>query len=203
VDPTGERQEYSDGKNQGKTNKAIRNNTKKKQARYKAQSKIQKRNDGNKHRSKTQKTAKPVHGKTLTKGKMPPPPPEYDPRTYRNDPKRGPQLELPDGTVWRPHAENEGHWPHWDVYPDAQTHKHKRYPKDSLKPRPGAKGLKPGESWENPNTTNDEWTPPAFPPEGTSGAGLNEIGRANLGWMIEEFLEVLPSGGRDGFPDTR
>ncbi len=72
-------------------------------------------------------------------------PPDWKPDWPTGEDSRGPYSQNPDsGEKWYPHPEDERHHDHYD------SDKGKRYPKDSVKPRPGQKKPKPGQSWKDP-----------------------------------------------------
>jgi hypothetical protein len=95
--------------------------------------------------------------------KFPPPPPGYDPKTWKqgrwwnnkyflNDPK---------GNTYTVHPEDGDHWPHWDIQ-DGDGNNLGRWPPNSLKPREGQKKLREDQSVSDPNGDAPPWTPDPF-----------------------------------------
>jgi RHS repeat-associated protein len=73
-------------------------------------------------------------------------PPGWNPSWPNGTDNRGPYTQDPaTGDKWYPHPEDNSHWPHYDK-DDNKT----RFPKDSVKPRPGQQKCKPGQSFTDP-----------------------------------------------------
>jgi RHS repeat-associated protein len=98
----------------------------------------------------------------LYTGQYPPPPPGYDPTTWkygRYDNGRY-WVRSPSGKFWVAHPEDEGHWRHWDVK-DSDSKKQTRWPDNSRKPWPNQRRpTEPGQSATDPNGSAPEWNPP-------------------------------------------
>jgi len=100
----------------------------------------------------------------LFEGQLPPPPPGYNPSTWRTgqwDSGRW-LLESPDGRMYTAHPEDKAHWRHWDEQGPGGKDEG-RWPPNSLKPRPNQKKLKPTQCPTDPSGDEPAWTPPTDP----------------------------------------
>ena len=93
----------------------------------------------------------------LAIGDLPPPPPGYDPSTwrqgYRDDTGRW-FVTDPEGKTYTSHPEDTGHWRHWDDDDDNRT------PPNSKKPWPSQKRKpKPDQCATDPNGDAPPWKP--------------------------------------------
>ncbi len=90
----------------------------------------------------------------LAIGDMPPAPPGWDPDTWSRvlyDDGRW-ALRDPSGRLYFPHAEDPGHWRHWDLPGSGDDDPPTRLPPNSLKPWPGRKrGFKKNQCPTDPN----------------------------------------------------
>ncbi|HSE15991.1 MAG TPA: RHS repeat-associated core domain-containing protein [Pyrinomonadaceae bacterium] len=76
-------------------------------------------------------------------------PPGWNPSWPTGEDGRGPYTQDPNsGRKYYPHPEDGRHWDHYDY--DDDKGKPKRYPPDSIKPRPGQKKPKPGQCDKDP-----------------------------------------------------
>jgi hypothetical protein len=98
-------------------------------------------------------------------GKFPPPPPGYDPKTWKQGqwPNGRIWLEDPEGNKYTLHPEDDGHWRHWDKQDGGGKGKG-RLPPNSFKLRPGEKTLKENQSLSDPNGDAPPWTPSPYVP---------------------------------------
>lgn len=99
-------------------------------------------------------------------GKFPPPPPGYDPSTWKqgqwpNNNKY--YLQDPEGNTYTVHPEDGTHWRHWDKQ-DKDGNGDGRWPPNSLKPRAGQKRLNEDQSLADPNGDASPWSPNAYIP---------------------------------------
>lgn len=96
--------------------------------------------------------------------KNPAPPPGYDANTWKegrfSDGKK--YIEDPEGNRYVLHAEDGGHWRHWDKQ-DKDGNPLGRVPRNSLKPRAGQKRLKDDQSTTDPSGDAPPWTPRELP----------------------------------------
>jgi RHS repeat-associated protein len=96
----------------------------------------------------------------LYPGQLPPPPPGYNPSTWKTGQWDSEAwfVKDPDGNVWTAHPEDPSHWRHWDKQGSnggGQT----RWPPNSKKPRPNQKKLPPDRCQTDPNGNAPEWHP--------------------------------------------
>jgi hypothetical protein len=100
-------------------------------------------------------------------GTFPPPPPGYDPNTWKQGqwPNNGPHwLEDPEGNKYTVHPEDYGHWRHWDMQ-DPDGNDQGRLPPNSKKAWPTQKReLDPDQSSSDPNGDTPPWNPNPFTP---------------------------------------
>lgn len=99
----------------------------------------------------------------LYPGQYPPPPPEYDPTTWRTvyDGFRNRWgLIDPSGKKWIAHPEDGRHWRHWDTH-DGPGGKHGHWPKKRVKPWPNQKRIKKRSNQcpADPSGDAREWRP--------------------------------------------
>lgn len=97
-------------------------------------------------------------------GRFPPPPPGYDPETWKqgqwpNNNKY--YLQDPEGNTYTVHPEDGTHWRHWDKQ-DKDGNDDGRLPSNSLKPRAGQKRLNEERSLVDPNGDASPWSPDAY-----------------------------------------
>lgn len=96
----------------------------------------------------------------LAIGDFPPPPPGYDPRTWRTGQWDDGRWFLEDPsrkTTYTCHPEDKGHWRHWDKDGDDDG----RWPPNSKKPWPGQKRAPYGDqSASDPSGNAPPWQPP-------------------------------------------
>jgi hypothetical protein len=95
--------------------------------------------------------------------KFPPPPPGYDPKTWKQGRWWNNKYFLmdPKGNTYTVHPEDDDHWPHWDMQ-DGDGNNLGRWPPNSLKPREGQKRLREDQSVSDPNGDAPPWTPDPF-----------------------------------------
>lgn len=98
-------------------------------------------------------------------GKFPPPPPGYDPKTWKQGqwPNNKYWLEDPEGNKYTVHPEDRDHWRHWDKQ-DGGGNGQGRLPPNSFKLRPGEKTLKENQSLSDPNGDAPPWSPSPYIP---------------------------------------
>jgi RHS repeat-associated protein len=96
----------------------------------------------------------------LAIGDLPPPPPGYDPYTWRQlqwDNGRW-FLRDPNKNVWTIHPEDEGHWRHWDKQ-DKDGNDDGTWPPNNGKPWKGQKKLKKHQCETDPSGDKKPWEP--------------------------------------------
>jgi hypothetical protein len=97
-------------------------------------------------------------------GDLPPPPPGYDPATWEEGRTADGRWELvdPEGNRYYAHAEDAGHWRHWDKEgPNGSDQG--RWPPNSVKPWSNQKRPPYGnQSTTDPSGTSKPWVPPTF-----------------------------------------
>ena len=94
-------------------------------------------------------------------GQMPPPPPGYNPATWKfNQWDSGNWvLHSPDGRVYTAHTEDEGHWRHWGIRgPDNKDEGD--WPSNPGKRKDGQTKLKPHQCDVDPSGDAPGWMPP-------------------------------------------
>jgi hypothetical protein len=105
---------------------------------------------------------RPKDGQTVIAGDpyYPPPPPGYDPNTWKHGqwPNGKHWVEDQEGNKYTAHPEDDTHWRHWD---DSDGD---RWPPNAKKPRPGQKKLKEDQSPSDPSGDVPPWTPKPFIP---------------------------------------
>ncbi len=99
----------------------------------------------------------------LYPGQMPPPPPLYDPNFWHvgqfDDGTW--YLRDPNGRSYTPHAEDKGHWRHWDWRDPPGGGGSGRWPNNSKKPHETQKRKPYGDQCAaDPSGDAPEWTPP-------------------------------------------
>jgi hypothetical protein len=104
----------------------------------------------------------------LAPGDYPPPPKGYDPNTWKTGKWSNGKWVLtdPEGNKWTIHAEDEGHWRHWDKR-DPNGKDQGQQPPNSGKPRSNQKKIDPKKQCsEDPNGNTPPWEAPkfSFPP---------------------------------------
>jgi hypothetical protein len=102
-------------------------------------------------------------------GAFPPPPPGYDPKTWKQGqwPNGRHWLEDPDRNKYTAHPEDDGHWRHWDIQDDDGNDKG-QWPPNYKKPWPTQKKkLDSDQSLSDPSGDASPWNPftlaPTFP----------------------------------------
>jgi hypothetical protein len=102
-------------------------------------------------------------------GAFAPPPPGYDPKTWKQGqwPNGRHWLEDPDRNKYTAHPEDDGHWRHWDIQDDDGNDKG-QWPPNYKKPWPTQKrNLDSDQSLSDPSGDAPPWTPftlaPTFP----------------------------------------
>jgi RHS repeat-associated protein len=97
-------------------------------------------------------------------GQMPPLPPGYSWWTWHAvEFDTGWALRAPDGRLFFPHPEDNGHWRHWDIQKPGGGGGG-RWPENSLKPWPGQKKLKKNQCEADPSGDAPGWEPPPRSP---------------------------------------
>jgi hypothetical protein len=95
----------------------------------------------------------------------PPPPPGYDPNTWKHGqwPNGRHYLKDSDGNTYTAHPEDEGHWRHWDKR-DGDNNDQGRWPPDSKKLKPNQSKPKSDQSLSDPSGDSPPWKPPLILP---------------------------------------
>jgi hypothetical protein len=90
----------------------------------------------------------------------PPPPPGYDPQTWKQGqwPNNNYFLEDPDGNKYTAHPEDESHWRHWDKR-DSDNNDQGRWPPNSKKLKSNQTKPKADQSLTDPNGNVPPWQP--------------------------------------------
>jgi hypothetical protein len=94
-------------------------------------------------------------------GDFPPQPPGYSPVTWKLTMLEGADnylLTNPEGTKYRMHKEDEGHWRHWDVL-EPGADKQEQYPPGSGKQKPDQAKCGKNQSKTDPNGDASPWDP--------------------------------------------
>ncbi len=97
-------------------------------------------------------------------GQFPPPPPGYDPTTWKvSQWDNGRWLvESPEGRIYTAHPEDTGHWRHWNIQgPSGKDGG--SWPPNPGKPWPNQKKLKDNQCETDPSGNAPDWSPPFIP----------------------------------------
>jgi hypothetical protein len=98
-------------------------------------------------------------------GDLPPPPPNYDPSTWRQGKYDNGKYYLtdPDNNKWVSHEEDKTHWRHWDKFEkddNGNTKNKGRWPQNSKKPWDNQKKkLNIDQSSADPSGDTPSWDP--------------------------------------------